>query len=127
MWISRDFPLYPEPTDDSLSCEQQLQPNIVDSPAWVGANPLDSFIEEGTAPWAGEYEKDFDTLKQIGKGAFGYVNLAQRKKDCLVVRCLTFSALSTGSDFKRLWSNLYAREVFCKTVGSRIKSLVVYH
>ena len=89
MWISRDFPLYPEPTDDSLSCDQQPLPSIVDSPGWAGV-PLDSFTEEGIAPWAGEYEKDFETLKQIGKGAFGNVNLAQRKKDHLVVRCSTF-------------------------------------
>ena len=88
MWISRDFPLYPEPTDDSVSCDSLLpQPNLVDSPAWAGPHPADSFTEEGIAPWAGEYERDFETLKQIGKGAFGYVNLAQRKKDHLVVRC----------------------------------------
>jgi len=36
----------------------------------------------------GEYSVNYDTLKQIGKGAFGFVRLAQRKSDSFMVRVL---------------------------------------
>lgn len=69
--------------DQSLASDQQQ----VDLPAWEAPSSLDSF-EGGMAPWYGEYEKAFETLKQIGKGAFGHVNLARRREDQMMVRLL---------------------------------------
>jgi len=89
MWMTRDFPINPYSmvaADQSLASDQQL-PVIVDSPAWVVPSSVDSF-EGGISPWYGEYEKAFETLKQIGKGAFGHVNLAQRREDQMVVKLL---------------------------------------
>lgn len=88
MWISRDcvVDLTGELTYDqslNLSCDQKQ--TTAGSLAWAGPPALDSSVE-GVAPWEGEYEKAFETMKQIGKGAFGHVNLAQRREDQLVVR-----------------------------------------
>lgn len=88
MWITRDFNVNDcrvTFADQSLPYDQQ-QP-IVDSTAWAAPSRQDSF-PEGVAPWEGEYDKAFETLKQIGKGAFGHVNLAQKRGDQLVVRLL---------------------------------------
>jgi len=74
--------------DQSLSISheqlQMPQSGLVASPAWVAPSPCDSFTE-GTSPWDGEYDKAYETLKQIGKGAFGHVNLAQKKEDQTIV------------------------------------------
>lgn len=128
MWISRDCGIM-FGSDQNLSCDQQQQPKVADSPDWAGTStPWDSFTE-GVAPWEGEYEKAFDTLKQIGKGAFGHVNLAQRKRDQLVVKLLNISQCFVNYHWslKRSWLNLYARTVFYKTVGLRMKNLAACH
>ena len=36
----------------------------------------------------GDYERTYDTLKSIGKGAFGFVKLAQKQSDKQMVACL---------------------------------------
>lgn len=82
MWISRDFTI-----DDHSLMAAPHQAVIVDSPAGAAPSSYNSH-NEGAAQWEGEYEKAYETLKQIGKGAFGHVNLAQRKEDQLVVRLL---------------------------------------
>lgn len=90
MWISRDCAADYSgmiTLDQSLSRDQWQQPGVVASPAWVATSSWDSSVE-GIGPLEGEYEKAFETLKQIGKGAFGHVNLARRKEDQLMVRLL---------------------------------------
>ena len=90
MWISRDCAAdYSgmSTVDQSLSCDQRQQQAVVASPAWAAAASWNSSVE-GMGPFEGEYEKAFETLKQIGKGAFGHVNLAQRREDQLMVRLL---------------------------------------
>ena len=90
MWMSRDCTADYSgmlSLDQSLSFDQRQQPAVVASPAWAAMPSWDSSVE-GIGPFEGEYEKAFETLKQIGKGAFGHVNLARRKEDQLMVRLL---------------------------------------
>jgi len=85
--------------DQSLSISheqlQMPQSDLVASPAWAAPSPCDSFME-GTSPWDGEYEKAYETLKQIGKGAFGHVNLAQKKEDQAIVNDVLLTDLFTS-------------------------------
>ena len=42
-------------------------------------------LHEEILAMEGEYSVSYDTLSSIGKGAFGFVRLAQRKEDGLLV------------------------------------------
>lgn len=42
-------------------------------------------------PGSGAYNEKFNTIKCIGKGAFGFVNLAERKSDNQQVDTIMFS------------------------------------
>ena len=42
-------------------------------------------LQEEILAMEGEYSISYDTLTSIGKGAFGFVRLAQRKEDGLLV------------------------------------------
>lgn len=54
------------------------------------------FLEEALA-MEGEYSVSYDTLSSIGKGAFGFVRLAQRKQDGLVVSVMLIKRVSMGA------------------------------
>lgn len=86
----------------SISHEQLQVPGLVASPAWAAPSPQDSFTE-GISPWDGEYEKAYETLKQIGKGAFGHVNLAQRKDDQTTVEIIVNWLTLQSHYCVRLW------------------------
>lgn len=45
-------------------------------------------LQEEILAMEGEYSISYDTLSSIGKGAFGFVRLAQRKEDGLLVRIM---------------------------------------
>lgn len=126
MWISRDCGIDLSSMMNPFDRSDQQQA-VVASPAWAAASAWDSSVE-GIAPWEGEYEKAFETLKQIGKGAFGHVNLAKRREDQLVVKLLNiYSVRQLILVSERLWSNSYAKALFYKIAGLRIKNLAVCH
>ena len=50
-----------------------------------------SVLQEEILAMDGEYSINYDTLSSIGKGAFGFVRLAQRREDGLLVRITGFS------------------------------------
>ena len=45
-------------------------------------------LQEEVLAMEGEYSISYDTLSSMGKGAFGFVRLAQRKEDGLLVRMI---------------------------------------
>ena len=45
-------------------------------------------LQEEVLAMEGEYSISYDTLSSMGKGAFGFVRLAQRKEDGLLVRII---------------------------------------
>ena len=45
-------------------------------------------LQEEVLAMEGEYSISYDTLSSMGKGAFGFVRLAQRKEDGLLVRTM---------------------------------------
>ncbi len=53
------------------------------APLALGLHP--SQYNEESVAMEGEYMLNYSTLRAIGKGAFGFVRLAQRKEDNLTV------------------------------------------
>lgn len=47
-----------------------------------------SVLQEEVLAMEGEYSVSYDTLSSMGKGAFGFVRLAQKKEDGLLVRMI---------------------------------------
>lgn len=57
----------------------------------INAPPLPSLasqFSEETVAMEGAYALNYDTLKPLGKGAFGFVRLARRKDDHFMVHTL---------------------------------------
>ena len=48
-------------------------------------NPTSLQLQEEVLAMEGEYSVNYETLSSIGKGAFGFVRLAQRIEDGMVV------------------------------------------
>lgn len=48
-------------------------------------NPTAFQLQEEILAMEGEYSVNYETLSSIGKGAFGFVRLAQRRQDGMVV------------------------------------------
>lgn len=62
------------------------------SPLTLGLHP--SQHSEESVAMDGEYMLSYNTLKDIGKGAFGFVRLAQRKEDDLMVHTFCIYKIS---------------------------------
>ena len=59
-------------------------------------NPTSLQLQEEILAMDGEYSVNYDTLGSIGKGAFGFVRLAQRKEDGMRVSILKAQGCSTS-------------------------------
>lgn len=99
--------------------------SMMSSAATIGTNtlanitsqvsrPNSSIISQEEEQISGEYSKNYTTLKQIGKGAYGYVKMAYRNSDrllviskCILKEKLCSNFMVTTEDDKEIPMEIY--------------------